>query len=292
MTTTTATRPWTPSDRDRLIFRWVKFDGHKQAWVAGQLDMHQSTVSRIVERYERWVAHGGPAQDGGLSRDERLRAQRWMTYERNEWIIASSLRIAGEMEEHYESSKSTIHRDAAHPSREIETATTTAVVDRSGVACRYLRLAYRVNMDQLKLVEQDDLPALEPLLLDEREYAQALDDVKPRYVTVLEPEPPTDDEPAAHTPAYESAAAEPAYQAPPAMPVVHNPPPTESPLSPVPVIASVTISPHKKPVAHAYASPQNPPEPTEPLDSVLAATLHEPPPSIRALPPRAPISAP
>ena len=69
-----ATQPWTPTDRDRLIFQWVKFDGHKQSWVATQLGMHQTTVSRIVDRYERWIAHGGPSQQGGLSRDERLRA--------------------------------------------------------------------------------------------------------------------------------------------------------------------------------------------------------------------------
>ena len=37
MTTTPATRTWTPSDRDRMIYKWVKFDGHKQSWVADQL---------------------------------------------------------------------------------------------------------------------------------------------------------------------------------------------------------------------------------------------------------------
>src|SRR5262249_5890915 len=99
MTTTASTlRPWIPSDRDRIIYRWVKFDGHKQSWVADQLGMNQSTVSRIVDRYERWVAHGGPAQQGALNRDERLRAQVWLTYERNESIIASCMRLAGEME--------------------------------------------------------------------------------------------------------------------------------------------------------------------------------------------------
>ena len=52
MTTTPATRTWTPSDRDRMIYKWVKFDGHKQSWVAQQLDLNQSSVSRICERYE------------------------------------------------------------------------------------------------------------------------------------------------------------------------------------------------------------------------------------------------
>ena len=62
MTTTSASaRPWNPSDRDRLIYRWVKFDGHKQSWVADQLNLNQSSVSRIIDRYERWIAHGGPA---------------------------------------------------------------------------------------------------------------------------------------------------------------------------------------------------------------------------------------
>src|SRR5262245_52623103 len=75
-------RDWTPSDRDRLVFQWVKFEGHTQGWVAEQLEINQSTVSRIVERYERWIAHGGPARQGGLSHDERLRAQLWLTYER------------------------------------------------------------------------------------------------------------------------------------------------------------------------------------------------------------------
>src|SRR5262245_33094338 len=91
----TRSRLWSPSDRDRLIFQWVKFEGQTQSWVGGQFNLSQSTVSRIVERYEKWIARGGPAHCGGLSHDERLRAQRWMTYERNEWILTSSLRLAG-----------------------------------------------------------------------------------------------------------------------------------------------------------------------------------------------------
>ena len=114
------TLPWSPTDRDRLIFQWVKFEGHTQSWVAEQLDMNQSSVSRIVERYERWIARGGPAHAGALSRDERLRAQRWLTYERNEWILASALRIAGEMERALDTSKSTITRDASQPSQETQ----------------------------------------------------------------------------------------------------------------------------------------------------------------------------
>ena len=92
------THPWSPADRDRMIYKWARFDGHKQSWIAQQLDLNQSTVSRIVDRYERWLAHGGPAQEGSLSHDERRRAQRWLTYQRNEWILASAMRLAGEME--------------------------------------------------------------------------------------------------------------------------------------------------------------------------------------------------
>src|SRR6187401_1103394 len=153
-------KPWTPSDRDRLIFQWIKFDGQTQSWVADQLEISQSTVSRTIERYERWIARGGPAQQGGLTHDERLRTQRWLTYERNERILASALRIAGEMEQAIEASKSTIRRPMGNPSAETQVFTEHRMIDRSGLAARYLRLAYRINMDQLKLVEQAPLPPL------------------------------------------------------------------------------------------------------------------------------------
>ena len=50
MTTTaqTASRPWSPSNRDTLIYRWVKFEGYKQMEVASMLRIHQSTVSRVL----------------------------------------------------------------------------------------------------------------------------------------------------------------------------------------------------------------------------------------------------
>jgi len=162
-----APRPWTPDSRDRLIFQWVKFDGHKQSWVADQLGIHQTTVSRIVDRYERWIARGGPSQQGSPSHDERVRVQRWLAYERNEWILASALRIAGEMERAIDTSKSTTTRPISNPSAESEVRTEHKVIDRSGIAARFLRLAYRINMDQLKLVEQDPLPALEPFSIEE-----------------------------------------------------------------------------------------------------------------------------
>jgi len=162
-------REWSPSDRERLIFQWVKFEGHTQSWVASQLNMHQSTVSRIVERYERWIARGGPARRGGISHDERLRSQRWLTYERNEWVISSALRLAGEMERAIETSRSNIKRDVTDPIRELEVRTEYKMLDRSGIAARFLRLAHRVGMDQLELVEQEPLADLDPLTIDEAE---------------------------------------------------------------------------------------------------------------------------
>ena len=144
-----SSRAWSPTDRDRLIFRWVKFEGHTQSWVAQQLELNQSTVSRIVERYERWIARGGPGREGALSHDERLRTHRWLTYERNEWIVASALRLAGEMERAIDTSKSTISRPQSKPSQETEIRTEHRVLDRSGMASRFLRLAHRVgNFDE------------------------------------------------------------------------------------------------------------------------------------------------
>src|SRR5687768_5812475 len=133
-----ASQPWSPTDRDRLIFQWVKFDGHKQSWVATQLGMHQTTVSRIVDRYERWIAHGGPSQQGGLSRDERIRAQRYLTYERNEWILNSALRIAAEMEIPIDVSTSHIKKTPQDYTKELEVRTQHAILHRSGLACRFL----------------------------------------------------------------------------------------------------------------------------------------------------------
>jgi hypothetical protein len=308
MTTTTATfRPWAPTERDRMIYRWVKFDGHKQSWVAEQLEMHQSTVSRIIDRYERWIAHGGPAQQGALARDERIRAQRWLTYERNEWILTSCLRLAGEMERMSDTSKSTTKHYCSEPSREIEVRTENSIRDRTGVAARYLRLAHRINMEQKKLVEQDDLPALEPLLLDEHEYSEALADIQPKYVTVApdehQPVPtyadyaagPGSPDPARNksqipTPQSEIDTPPPPFSPSPTpdlprpMPALHNPEPFASQLTPDATITSLQIAPHKKPILHAYASPQIPPEPTESLASVLDATIHQPLPPIRILP--------
>ena len=157
---------WRPTGDDHLIFEWVKMQGKTQREVAGMFGIDQSTVSRIIQRVERWQAHAKARENGRLDPQERLRAQRWLTYERNELILASCLRIAQEMEGFADVSKSTIHRPTSSPSKETEIRTEHARVDRSGVAARFLRLAYRINMDQLKLAalfaREGEAPA-EPL---------------------------------------------------------------------------------------------------------------------------------
>ena len=158
-----------PSADDHLIYRWIKFEGYTQSQVAQMLRISQPTVSRVIQRYERWQAHMKNREGGRLDARERLRAQRWLTYERNELILASCLRIADEMERSTELSKTTIRRpiDEMQP-RELRTE--QRVVDRHGVASRFLRLAFRVNMEQLKLTDliaRDDDAAAEPLSEDE-----------------------------------------------------------------------------------------------------------------------------
>jgi transposase len=162
-------RPWKPTQRDAMVFCWIKFEGMTQHWVAQQMGISQATVSRVVQRYERWQAHAQERERGQLDHEERLRAQFWMTYERNELILASSLRIAGEMERFGEVSKTTTRRPLHEPEKEPEIRMENAMIDRSGVASRFLRLAFRVNMEQLKLTERAPLPPLAPLAADEHE---------------------------------------------------------------------------------------------------------------------------
>jgi hypothetical protein len=168
--------PWTPTDRDRVIFQWVKFQGYTQSWVAEQLEISQSTVSRIVERYERWIARGGPGINGGLSHEEQLRYHRWLTIERNELIINSCLRIAHDMEHQIDVSRTTITRSNFSPSKEDEIKTYHEKLDRTAAAARFYRLAYRINMEQQKLRERTPLPDLEPLT--EEEAAELLHDAQ------------------------------------------------------------------------------------------------------------------
>src|SRR5215813_9508165 len=103
---------WQPDGDAHLIYRWVKFEGKSQSWVASAFSVHQSTISRIIQRYERWQAHAKERENGRLDHAERLRAQRWLTFERNELILASCLRIAHEMEGTLDTSRSTITRHA------------------------------------------------------------------------------------------------------------------------------------------------------------------------------------
>src|SRR5687767_884444 len=91
-------RAWAPQEDDHQIYEWVRFDGKSQVWVAGQLGISQATVSRVIQRYERWQAHADPREGGRLDPAERARAQRWLTFERNERILASALRIADNVE--------------------------------------------------------------------------------------------------------------------------------------------------------------------------------------------------
>jgi transposase len=156
-------RPWKPDGDAHLIYQWVKMDGKSQGQVAAMLGISQPSVSRTIQRYERWQAHAKEREDGRLDPAERLRAQRWLTFERNELIIASCLRIANEMEGFIDMSKSTVRRPLSSHCRESEVRTEHATIDRSGVAARFLRLAFRINMEQLKLAELDQPPAAPPL---------------------------------------------------------------------------------------------------------------------------------
>jgi transposase len=161
-------RSWQPDARDHLIYQLVKFDGMKQVHAAADFGISQATVSRIIDRYERWQAHADPREGGRLDPAERRRAQRWLTYERNERILASALRIADRMEGVTESRKTIRTKPLSEWHKEgTEIRSEEQSVDQHGVAARFLRLAFRVNMEQLKLVEQDPPPLPEPLTASE-----------------------------------------------------------------------------------------------------------------------------
>lgn len=157
-----------PTDLERRIYHWVKFEGNSQSSAAREFDVSQPTVSRIIQRYERYRAHAAPRHDGELDHAERLKAQRWLTYERNELILANCLRIASEMEGFVDTSKSTISRPAQNPSGEKTIRTVHETIDRSGIAARYLRLAFRINMEQLKLAQQEEPPTPSPLTAEDQ----------------------------------------------------------------------------------------------------------------------------
>jgi len=169
----TAARAWSPDANDHLVYQWVRFGGKTQELAAQLLGISQPTVSRMIERYERWQAHAQEREGGRLDHAERLRAQRWLTYERNELILASSLRIAAEMEGLTELTKSVVSRPMSQFTKETEIRSESATIDRHGIASRFLRLAFRINMEQLKLVSQDPPPLPEPLSVEELEKQAA-----------------------------------------------------------------------------------------------------------------------
>src|SRR5439155_25194229 len=155
----------------------------------------------VIQRYERWQAHAKERENGRLDHAERLRAQRWLTFARNELIVASCMRIANELEGSIDTSRSTIHRVASDPSREIDVRTHHACIDRTGMCSRFLRLAHRINMDNLKLAALDPPPLAEPLSPAElaAEEAQAAADAaelaaaraRGADIPVCQPEAPT-----------------------------------------------------------------------------------------------------
>jgi len=165
--TTTTPAPWSPSGDDHLIYQWVVMQGKTQSEVAGMLKVHQSTISRVIQRYDRWRAHMKARENGALDHTERLRAQHKLTFERNELILGSCLRIAKDMEGFVDTSKSTISRPLNNYAREHELRTVNATLDRTGMAARFYRLAFRINMEQLKLAAQDELPPAEPLTAEQ-----------------------------------------------------------------------------------------------------------------------------
>jgi hypothetical protein len=161
-------RTWQPTGDDHLIFQWVKMEGKTQQNVASMFGINQSTVSRVIQRYERWQAHMKDRENGRLDPYERNRAQKWLTYERNELILASCLRIAGEMEGFTELSKSVTQYPTGHLNDGRKIRTEERITDRHGTASRFLRLAFRINMEQLKLVDDADDRRPEPLSAEEQ----------------------------------------------------------------------------------------------------------------------------
>ena len=160
-------RAWAPSADDHLIYRWVKLEGKGQDWAAQCFGISQSTVSRIVQRYERWQAHAEARDDGRLDPAERLRAQRWLAFERNEQMLASCLRLAADMEGFQDISRTVKSNPVSSPSAESTLRTEWSVMDRTGMAARFLRLAFRINLEQLKLAEATPAPLPEPLSEEE-----------------------------------------------------------------------------------------------------------------------------
>src|SRR5262245_58263396 len=160
-------RTWSPDKGDLEIFDAVRMLGQKQQDVALAWGIHQSTVSRIVRRVERWQSRATPKEAGRLTHGERLRAQTSLTFERNEQLLASCLRLAARME----LTTNYVHKlkRLQDPQAEEKITISDEQLDSCGVAARFLRLAFRINMEQLKLVREEELPQLPPLSAEELE---------------------------------------------------------------------------------------------------------------------------
>ena len=163
-------KAWAPGDDDHAIYRYVKVDCKSQSFVADLFGISQPTISRIVERYEKWQAHADARASGLLDHAERVRAQRALTYLRNEKVITTCLRLAGEVEGIQEVNDS-IHQapdGGLAGMREIRCV--NRMLDRTGMASRFLRLAQRTGKEQLELVELE--PAIMPAPLTAEEEAE------------------------------------------------------------------------------------------------------------------------
>jgi hypothetical protein len=71
------------------------------------------------------------------------------------------------MEGFTELTKSVVNRPVSQFTKESEIRSESATIDRHGIAARFLRLAFRINMEQLKLVSQDAPPLPTPLSAEE-----------------------------------------------------------------------------------------------------------------------------
>jgi len=163
-------KAWAPNDDDHAIYHWVKVECKSQYFVAELFGISQPTVSRIVERYEKWQAHAEARASGQLDPAERVRAQRALTYLRNEKIITSCLRLAGDVEGFQEVSDSVSKAPDGGLAGMREIRCVSRMLDRTGMASRFYRLAHRVGLDQLELVEKE--PAIAPAPLSEEEDAE------------------------------------------------------------------------------------------------------------------------
>src|SRR5262245_47647092 len=82
----------TPSRRNQDIFRRVAAGGEAQQAVAGELELHPSTVCRIVEQVRRWLAAGSPGQPDALDPIQQRRLDRQLARERHLAIYERAMR--------------------------------------------------------------------------------------------------------------------------------------------------------------------------------------------------------